>query len=72
VHLYQPVVGAILCTGSRDVAYIEHTLDALLDFCGHAPVLELYKALCRHYWDIDPAATAHYVHAYRELWDSDA
>ncbi len=42
----------------------------LLDFCGHEPVLQLYKKLCRHYWDIDPAATADYVNAYREYWDS--
>jgi hypothetical protein len=28
--------------------------------------------LCRHYWAIDPAATADYINAYREYWDSDA
>lgn len=31
----------------------------------------MYKKLCRHYWDIDPAATAYYVNAYREYWDGD-
>lgn len=36
-RLYQPVVDAIACTRSREVAHIKHTLDALLDFCGHAP-----------------------------------
>jgi len=69
---YKPVVDAILHTRSRDIQHIEHTLDGLLDFCGHEPVLEMYKQLCRHYWDIDPAATAHYINAYREYWDSDA
>ena len=68
---YKPVVDALVRTGSRDVQQIEHTLDGLLDFCGHAPVLEMYKRLCRHYWDIDPAATAYYVKAYRERWDSE-
>ena len=68
---YQPVVEALLCTGSRDVQQIEHTLDGLLDFCGHAPVLAMYRRLCRHYWDIDPAATADYVKAYRERSDSE-
>jgi len=68
---YQPVVDALVRTGSRDVQQIEHTLDGLLDFCGHALVLEMYKRLCRHYWDIDPAATAYYVKAYRERWDSE-
>ena len=68
---YLPVVDDILRTRSRDTHHIEHTLDGLLDFCGQ-PVLQLYKKLCRHYWDIDPAATAYYVNAYREYWDSDA
>jgi hypothetical protein len=69
---YKPVVDDILRTRSRDTWHIEHTLDGLLDFCGHEPVLHLYKQLCRHYWDIDPAATADYINAYREYWDSDA
>jgi hypothetical protein len=68
---YLPVVDDILRTRSRDTQHIEHTLDGLLDFCGHEPVLQLYKELCRHYWDIDPAATADYINAYREYWDSD-
>lgn len=69
---YQPVVDDILRNRSRDTQHIEQTLDGLLDFCGHKPVLQLYKQLCRHNWDIDPAATAHYINAYREYWDSDA
>lgn len=69
---YKTVVDDILRTRSRDTQHIEHTLDGLLDFCGHEPVLQLYKQLCRHYWDIDPAATVDYINAYREYWDSDA
>jgi hypothetical protein len=69
---YKPVVGDILRTRSSDTRHIEHTLDGLLDFCGHEPALQLYKQLCRYYWDIDPAATADYINAYREYWDSDA
>lgn len=68
---YKPAVDGILLTRSRDIQHIEHTLDRLLDFCGHEPVLRMYKNLCRHYWDIDPAATADYINAYREYWDSD-
>lgn len=69
---YQPVVEEILRTRCRDAAHIEHTLDRLLDFCGDDAVLQMYRQLCRHYWDLDPAATAYYVQAYREYWDSDA
>lgn len=68
---YQPVVDDILRTGNRDAQTIEHTLDGLLDFCGYEPVLQMYRELCRHYWLIDPAATASYVEAYRERWDAD-
>ena len=67
---YKAVVDEILLTQSRDVQRIEHTLDRLLDYCGHESVLQLYKKLCRHYWSTDPAATADYVNAYREYWDS--
>jgi hypothetical protein len=69
-QLYQPVVDDILRSRCRDSQHIEHTLDGLLDFCGHEPVVQMYKNLCRHYWDIDPAATADYINAYREYWDS--
>ena len=67
---YQPVVDDILRNASRDGWHIEHTL-RLLDFCGCEPVLEMYKKLCRHYWDIDTEAAVYYVSAYREYWDSE-
>ena len=67
---YAPLVEDLLRSGSRDVRRIEQTLDGLLDFCGYDPVLMLYRRLCRHYWDIDPAAAARYVRFYREMWDS--
>ena len=69
---YQPVIDGILLTRSRDIRHIEHTLDRLLDFCGHEPVLQMYKKLCRHYSHIDPAATTYYINAYRKYWDSGA
>jgi hypothetical protein len=53
---YRPVVDAILGTGSRDAAHLERTLDGLLDFCGHEPVVAMFKQLCRHYGTFDPAA----------------
>jgi len=68
---YTPVVEIIIATHSHDVRQIEHTLDGLLDFCAYEQALLLYRRLCRHYFDIDPAATAYYINAYRELWDSE-
>lgn len=71
VAQYTPVVETLIATGSRDARQIERTLDGLLDFCGHGSALDLYRRLCRHYFDIDPVATASYINAYREWWDSD-
>jgi len=70
VREYAPMVESILRSRSRDTRHIEHTLDGLLGFCGHEPALVLFKKLCRHYWEIDPIATARQIHAYREFWDS--
>lgn len=68
---YTPIVESILSDRSQDIARIERTLDGLPDICFGPKALVLYKKLCRHYFDIDPAATAWYVRAYRETWDSD-
>ena len=68
---YRPVVDDIVRSDSRDAQHIESTLDGLLDFCGHEPVVLMFRELCRHYWPIDPAATAFYINAYRERWDSE-
>jgi hypothetical protein len=70
VAQFTPIVETILRTRCRDVRHIEHTLDYLLDFACHPAGLLLYRRLCRHYWDIDPAATAAYIQSYREMWDS--
>ena len=71
VQQYTPLVSNIILTNNHDVSHIEHTLGSLLDFCGYVPALQLYRQLCRYYWDIDPEATAFYVNSYRDLWDSD-
>ena len=42
---YKPMVEDILQSRCRDAKQIEQTLDDLLDFCGHEPVLRLYKRL---------------------------
>lgn len=68
---YSPVVELIIASGSRDARHIEETLDGLLDFAGQDSVLPLYRRLCRHYFEFDPAAAAHYVRAYREMYDAE-
>ena len=71
VETLAPTVQDILRSGSRDAQWIEHTLDQLLDHACLPEGLALIKALCRHYWTLDPQATASYVNAYREMWDGE-
>ncbi len=68
---YAPIVEHIIRTRSQDVADIERTLDGLLGFCGYEPALRQYRKLCRYYWDLNPANTASYINAYREMWDGE-
>lgn len=71
VAIHAPTVREMVRNGSRDKQLIEHTLDQLLDHACIPDGLVLFKTLCRYYWQIDPQATASYVYAYREMWDSD-
>ncbi len=71
VTQYTPLVEYLITNGSCDVQLIEQTLDGLLGFCCDKQALELFRSLCRHYFTIDPVATASYINSYREMWDSD-
>jgi hypothetical protein len=71
VETLTPAVQEMVRGGSRDVQRIEHTLDQLLDIACLPEGVTLFKTLCRHYWTLDPQATADYIHAYREMWDAD-
>ena len=71
VEALAPTVREILHNDSQDARLIEHTLDHLLDHACIPQGLDLFKSLCRHYWKFNPQATASYISAYREMWDSD-
>ena len=71
VESQAPTVREILRSGSRDSRLIENTLDHLLDHACIPQGLALFKSLCRYDWELNPQATASYIHAYREMWDSD-
>ena len=70
-RLYAQEVEAILHTGARDSQRIERLLDQMLGFCFDAQMLLLFKKVCRHYFRIDPSATADYVRIYREMWETE-
>lgn len=68
---YIPIAKHLVENRSRNPHEIEHILDHLLDVACLPDGLTAFKSLCRHYWEINPQATASYIHAYREMWDSD-
>jgi hypothetical protein len=70
VEALAPSVREIIDSRSRDARLIEHTLDYLLDHACIPQGLAVFKSLCRHYWEINPQATARYINAYREMWDA--
>lgn len=71
IEALAPTVQDILRSDSPDAPWIERTLDQLLNHACTPKGLTLFKALCRHYWQLDPKATASYIHAYREMWDGE-
>lgn len=71
IQEYSPLVESMIRHKVQDANKIEHLLDYMLGFCFDSEMLLLYKKLCRYYFKIDPEATAHYVYAYREMWDDE-
>lgn len=68
---YAAEVDAVIAERRRDTQRIERLLDRILDFGFDDAMVQLFKRLCRYYYTIDPAATVDYVHAYRDMWDSE-
>ncbi len=64
-----PLVQSLIHTRTRTAQEIERTLDLLLDCACIPEGLALFKKLCRYSFSIDPAATAGYIDAYRDLWE---
>lgn len=46
-------------------------LDYLLTFCGNEKVLDLYKKVCRTYFNRYPATISKYIEWYREEYEPD-
>lgn len=70
-HFYTQDVDSIIKDQDSDPKRIEHCLDGILDFCFDERMLQLFKKLCRYYYNIDSVATSEYVYFYKEMWDND-
>jgi hypothetical protein len=66
-----PLVQSIIQSRSRDHKHLEQLLDRLLDCACIPEGLSLFRTLCRYYFTLNPAATADYIGAYREMWDNE-
>ncbi len=66
-----PSVQDMIRSRTQDQRQIEHMLDRLLNCACIPEGLALFRALCRYYYYLNPAATADYVGAYRDMWDCD-
>lgn len=66
---YAPLVENLIQSRCTDTNRIEHTLDDLLNFGGHPPMVVLFRRLCRHLWYLDQDSAAQYVHIFCETWD---
>jgi len=64
------MVQDIIQNRRQDQQQIERLLDRLLDCACIPDGLALFRSLCRYYFSINPVATADYIKAYREMWDS--
>ncbi len=72
VKSYAPIVDELIQNKSQDEQHIERTLDGLLDFCFEDEALELYKKVCRYYFDINPQATVEYINYYRDMYEEES
>ena len=69
-RIYAAEIETIIRTRCRDCSRIEQALDGLLGFCYEESMVDLFRTLCRHYFELNPQATVDYVHAYRDMWDN--
>ena len=66
---YKPIAHD-LCGRVATINEVEQALDRMLDFCGCDKILNLFKKICKHYYEIYPEMIAYEINAYREFWDS--
>jgi hypothetical protein len=67
----KPEVDALIRSRCEDEHTIEHMLDRLLDYAPYEGGLLVFKRLLRHYYPINPDATASYIMSYKEMYDLD-
>lgn len=68
---YTPLVDE-LCSRKATENEVEWMLDWLLMYAGDERMLQLYKKVCRTYWEIYPESIAFYIIEYRKEYDPES
>ena len=71
VIAYTPLVDE-LCSRKATENEVEWMLDWLLMYAGDERMLQLYKKVCRTYWEIYPESIAFYIIEYRKEYDPES
>lgn len=71
VIAYTPLVDE-LCSRKATENEVEWMLDWLLMYAGDERMLQLYKKVCRTYWEIYPESIAFYIMEYRKEYDPES
>jgi hypothetical protein len=70
-YLYYKPITEKLCNGQASETDVEFVLDRMLDFCGSDEILDMFKKICRCYYERYPEMIAFEINGYRELWDTE-
>jgi hypothetical protein len=68
-YMYYKPITEELCRGRASESEVEHELDRMLQFCGSDEMLNLFKRICRCYYERYPEMIAFEINGYREMWD---
>ena len=71
VVAYTPLVDDI-CSRNATRNEVELMLDWLLMYAGDDRMLQLYKRVCRAYWQVYPDSIAFYIMEYRKEYDPES
>ena len=71
VAAYTPLVEDI-CSRRATEKEVGWLLTWMLDFAGEERMLNLYKRVCRAYWNTYPETVAYYIMEYRVFYDPES
>jgi hypothetical protein len=68
-YMYYKPIAEELCKGRASESEVENVLDWMVEFCCSDEMLNLFKRICRCYYERYPEMIAFEINGYREMWD---